>query len=115
MSTGARGVSRYLVAFCSPAGAGGVPARLGVVASRKVGGSVGRSRAKRLLREVYRRTPVRPAGDVVLIARRGIGSAPWDALVRAYREATRSAMRKRRRSGTAGGRVTRPRAGTGEG
>ena len=101
MSSGSRGVSPYLVAIWLAGGAGGIPSRLGVVASRKVGGAVQRSRAKRLLREVYRRTPNRPAGDLVLIARRGIHGASWNNLVRAYRTATRMALgrtRPRRRS-----------------
>jgi len=90
MASGVRGVSPYLVAI-RPAGVGGsAPPRLGVVASRKIGGAVRRSRAKRLLREVYRRGE-RPAGDVVLIARRGIGEASWPDLERAYRTATRLA------------------------
>ena len=114
MSTGTRGVSRYLVSFRVPNGAGGRPGRLGVVASRKVGGAVSRSRAKRLLREVYRRTPVRPTGDVVLLARRGICTAPWDRLVRAYQKAIRSAGR-RQRPGAAGGKVTHLGAGARKG
>ena len=101
MSSGSRGVSPYLVAIWLAGGTGGIPSRLGVVASRKVGGAVQRSRAKRLLREVYRRTPDRPAGDLVLIARRGIQGASWNNLVRAYRNATTMALgrtRARRRS-----------------
>lgn len=45
--------------------------RLGVIASRKVGGGVQRTRARRLLRDVYRRNRHRMAGgcDVVLVAR----------------------------------------------
>lgn len=100
MSAGARGVSPYLVAIRRKGG-GGLP-RLGVVASRKTGGAVQRSRAKRLLREVYRRTAERPAGDLVLIARRGIQEASWPDLERAYRTATRMATAKghgRRRHG----------------
>lgn len=49
-------------------------ARLGVVASRKVGGAVERNRAKRRLREIYRCNQHRWPGamDVVLIARRDL-------------------------------------------
>ena len=101
MASGARGVSPCLVAI-RPAGVtGSAPPRLGVVASRKIGGAVRRSRAKRLLREVYRRGE-RPAGDLVLIARRGIEDASWPDLERAYRTATRMAAgrgRERRRRG----------------
>ena len=91
MSAGARGVSRYLVAIRPTGVTGSAPPRLGVVASRKIGGAVRRSRAKRLLREVYRRGVDRPAGDIILIARRGIHDAPWADLERAYRTAVRRA------------------------
>ena len=48
--------------------------RLGVVASRKVGGAVARTKAKRRLREVYRhrRHLLKPDIDVVIVARRAI-------------------------------------------
>ena len=114
MSTGSRGVGKHLVAFWSAARTGS-PSRVGVVASRKVGGAVQRSRAKRLLREVYRRAPVRPLGDVVLIARRGIGAAPWDGLVREYRAAMRRAMRTKRQSSPRGADGARPPLPTAEG
>ena len=94
MSGGSRGVSTCVVALCAVPGGRGASPRVGVVASRKVGGAVARSRAKRLLREAYRRAPSRPAGDLVLIARRGIGVAPWKSVVLACREATREAERK---------------------
>lgn len=51
--------------------------RLGVVASRKVGNSVARSRAKRFLRELFRLNRYRVLGDedVILVARKSILSA----------------------------------------
>jgi ribonuclease P protein component len=46
-----------------------LPARLAVVASRRVGGAVQRNRAKRLLREAARTQAWTPGVDVVLVAR----------------------------------------------
>ena len=61
----------------------GASLRLGVVASRKVGGAVQRACAKRLMREVYRRNRHRFSGpfDIVLVARRGILEMRWDDIV----------------------------------
>jgi ribonuclease P protein component len=70
--------------------------RLGVVASRRLGGAVERNRAKRRLREVFRRGlgPVaRRAGDltldVVAIARRELLDAPFAALEADFQHALR--------------------------
>ena len=61
----------------------GAALRLGVVASRKVGGAVQRNRAKRRLRAAYRlhRRTFKGDGDVILIARGGIVAAPWADVV----------------------------------
>lgn len=61
--------------------------RLGIVASRKVGGAVVRNRAKRRLREIFRheqpdraaRSGRRPF-DVVVIVRRELADAPFAAV-----------------------------------
>jgi ribonuclease P protein component len=62
---------------------GGPSDRLGIVASRRVGGAVSRNRAKRRLRDVFRRRGV-DAGyrhlDVVAIARAEIVRAPFAAV-----------------------------------
>ncbi len=71
----------------------GASLRLGVVTSRKVGNAVQRARARRLLREAYRRNRYRFSGehDVVLVARAGILQAPWMDLVAELLELARRA------------------------
>ena len=67
--------------------------RLGITASRKIGGAVVRMRSKRRLRELFRNDPARRAGrpaDMVINARRGCASAPWDELQRDYERCVRS-------------------------
>lgn len=62
----------------------GASLRIGVVASRAtVGIAVDRNRARRRLREAFRRQRFQfsPQFDVVLIARRALLAAPWDAVV----------------------------------
>lgn len=57
--------------------------RLGIIASRKLGGAVIRNRAKRRLREIFRQSEPdtvpsgQPALDLVAIARRDLVSAPF--------------------------------------
>ena len=46
------------------------PARIAVVASRRVGGAVQRNRAKRLIREAVQRIDWVPEVDVVIVAHR---------------------------------------------
>jgi ribonuclease P protein component len=72
---GVRGHGRLLVAIAA-AGAAGGP-RLGVTASKKVGNSVVRNRAKRLIREAFRRlrAELPPWLDLVVVARGSIVDA----------------------------------------
>lgn len=87
--------SRYLTMLVAPNGAG--RARLGIVASRKLGDAVRRNRAKRLLRELFRRTGTLPAGlgfDIVVIPRRELFDASYPNLESDFRVALkRSAER----------------------
>ena len=83
---GQRCVCGCLIANWRALPVGSLP-RLGVVVSRKVGGAVVRSRARRLLRESFRRHQhdlVQPV-DLVLVARnsitgRGLGEVEKDFL-----------------------------------
>ncbi|HEY8240075.1 MAG TPA: ribonuclease P protein component [Kiritimatiellia bacterium] len=78
---GNKRVGRFMVLWLR-AGEGAA-LRLGVVAGRKVGDAVARARARRRLREVYRRNRSQLAGefDVILIARAPVTRAPWDEIV----------------------------------
>jgi ribonuclease P protein component len=76
-----------MVVFALPRSNGETGSRLGVTATRKLGGAVQRARCKRRLREIFRGHPeelVDTPLDVVLNARKGCGDAPWDDLVRDY-------------------------------
>lgn len=72
------------------------PLRLGVVASRRVGSATRRNRAKRRLREVFRKNePPDPiAADVVLIARNAIVGASFEEIDRAYVRGVGRALEK---------------------
>jgi ribonuclease P protein component len=67
----------------------GAPARLGIVASRKVGNAVVRNRAKRLVREAFRSSPdlFSPGTDVVVIVRRPLEKSKLGDVVSEWRRA----------------------------
>ncbi|MEW5900303.1 MAG: ribonuclease P protein component [Acidobacteriota bacterium] len=72
--------------------------RVGVVASRKIGGAVARNRAKRWMRELYRRnkvlltTPV----DLILVALPAINEATWAELKECYIQTVGKIFEKQR-------------------
>jgi ribonuclease P protein component len=70
--------------------------RLGIAATKKLGGSVERNRAKRLIREVFRRNKVAPGLDVVVIPKRQLLDASLTVLEADYLNALERRLRPRR-------------------
>jgi ribonuclease P protein component len=64
----------------------GLPARLGVVTSKKIGGAVQRSRARRLLRESFRlhQHDLAQPVDMILVARNSIAGKDFASVERDY-------------------------------
>jgi ribonuclease P protein component len=104
---GRRQSSRLMTVFVLANGLG--RARLGIAATRKLGGAVVRNRAKRLVREAFRRNKPTGGLDIVVIPRRELLEADY-----AHVEADFLAILARRGSGSVGGEGAR-RASAGGG
>jgi ribonuclease P protein component len=90
--SGSRVSSRYFTLLLAPGPSS--PARLGIVASRKLGDAVRRNRAKRLIRELFRHLDQPPAVDVVVIPRRELFDAPFSDLERDFRAVFRRGVQR---------------------
>lgn len=71
------------------------PARLGIAATRKMGGAVERNRAKRLVRELFRQNKPATATDVVVVPRREILDASFDRIDAEFRSLLSRASTRR--------------------
>jgi ribonuclease P protein component len=70
--------------------------RLGVSATRKIGNAVVRNRAKRRVRELFRTLKLPQGLDLVVVVRRELVEAPWQAVVGEFQTLL---GRQRRQSG----------------
>ena len=73
--------------------------RLGIAATKKLGGAVQRNRAKRLIREVFRRNNIAPGFDVVVVPKRELLDATLTVLEADYRNSLDRRFRPRRPDG----------------
>ncbi len=73
--------SPHIVLFCLREN--GLARKVGFVASRKVGRATARNRARRRLREAYRKLKLGLPGDALLVfvARKGINGVEWEELL----------------------------------
>jgi len=72
----------------------GSQGRLGIAATRKLGGAVQRNLAKRLIREIFRRNKIAAGFDVVVIPRRESLDAGLSVLEADYRSTVERAIRQ---------------------
>jgi ribonuclease P protein component len=68
--------------------------RLGIAATKKLGGAVQRNRAKRLIREVFRHNKIAPGFDVVVVPKRDLLQASLTVLEADYRSTLERRLRQ---------------------
>jgi ribonuclease P protein component len=91
---GVRMHSRYTTVFLLPNQRD--VGRLGIAATKKIGGAVQRNRAKRLIREVFRRNKIAPGFDVVVIPKREFLDASLSTLEADFRNLIERRLRQAR-------------------
>ena len=80
--SGAKVGGRLMTVFVRQNGGG--QARLGIAATRKIGGAVTRNHAKRLIRDLFRTRKPTAALDIVVVPRRELLDAPYSILEREF-------------------------------
>jgi ribonuclease P protein component len=70
--------------------------RLGIAATKKLGGAASRNRAKRLIREVFRRNKIASGFDIVVVPKRVLLDASLTVLDTDYRQTLERRVRRRR-------------------
>ena len=68
--------------------------RLGIAATKKLGGAVQRNRAKRLIREVFRHNKIASGFDVVVVPKRELLQATLTVLEADYRSTLQRRLRQ---------------------
>lgn len=107
---GAKRHGRFMSVFVLPVAQH--QARLGIAASRKLGGAVQRNLAKRRLREVFRLAPIEVAADIVVVPRSGVLTAPFDQVQDEFRGLVDHALRRARVPSAVGSQPRAPRGDT---
>jgi len=82
---GVRIKERYVTLFILPNDLD--VSRLGIIATRRLGGSIRRNRSKRLVREIFRLNKSRPGFDIVVMPRPGFLDASFSTLKVNYQAA----------------------------
>jgi ribonuclease P protein component len=91
---GLRSHGRHLTLVLAPNTIG--TGRLGIVASRKLGGAIARNRAKRIVRNVFRRNKIARGLDIVVIPRPSLVTATLAEVEADYRAALQRHVRRHR-------------------
>lgn len=90
---GARAQSRFYTLFVRPNQL--ATGRLGIAATRKLGGAAVRNRVKRVVREVFRRNDIAAGFDIVVVPRRELIGVDLSVLESDYRATLERRIKRR--------------------
>jgi len=101
-ASGVRTHGRFSTTFVLFRGTGS-PARLGIAATKKLGNAVQRNRAKRLIREVFRRNKIGAGYDIVVVPKRELLHTSLAILEADYRTTLERQLARARGAGSHSG------------